>query len=240
MARLFIGQKEIQFINDLTKEWIKDVIGQVIHYFPVSSIKSEVHGVYNESVRKIFENPIKLPARVAQPEWSSKTTAFGPDIESKLEVMVQYKDLQDKGIVLAEGDFFSYDDFLYEILTVTILNNIFGLAEYNTSWKITGRSARLGQLELQNLPPPRLANPDDIQQTFIQQRGLPIDSSGEFTNDIREMRERLNKDMAPIALGTGPKLVEPNVNENGDFIEGKVSSFNNDPPVPKKGIYNED
>jgi hypothetical protein len=240
MARLFIGQKEIQFVNDLTKEWIKDVIGQVIHYFPVSSIKSEVHGVYNESVRKVFENPIKIPARVAQPEWSSKTTNFGPDIESKLEVMIQYKDLQDKGIVLAEGDFFSYDDFLYEILTVTILNNIFGLAEYNTSWKITGRSSRLGQLELQNLPPPRLASPDEIQQTFIQQRGLPIDSSGEYTNDIREMRERLNKDMAPIALGTGPKLVEPNVNENGDFIEGKASSFNNDPPVPKKGIYNED
>ena len=89
MARLFIGQKEIQFVNDLTKEWIKDVVGQVIHYFPVSSLKSEVHGVYNEAVRKVFENPIKIPARVAQPEWSSKTTTFGPDIESKLEVMVQ-------------------------------------------------------------------------------------------------------------------------------------------------------
>lgn len=239
MARLFIGQKEIQFVNDLTKEWIKDVVGQVIHYFPVSSIKSEVHGVYNEAVRKIFENPIKIPARVGQPEWSSKTTNFGPDIEAKIEVMIQFRDLLDKGIVLSEGDFFTYDDFLYEILTFVNLNNIFGLAEYNNAWKITARSARLNQLELQNIPLPRLT-PDDVQKAFIQQRGLPIDNSGEFTNDIREMRERLNKDMAPIALGTGPKTVEPNVNENGDFIEGETSSFNNDPPVPRKGIYEEE
>ena len=59
-----------------------------------------------------------------------------------------------------------------------------------------------------------------------------------MTGDIREMRERLGHVMAPIALGTGAKKVEPNVNEVGDTIEGdKASSFNNDPLPPKKGIY---
>ena len=210
----------------------------MIHYFPISSIKSDVHGVYNESVKKIFENPIKIPALVGQPEWSSKTTSFGPDLEAKLEVSVQYKDLLDKNLVLSEGDLFSFDDVLYEILTFYNVNNIFGLAEYNNSWKITARSARLGQLDPNSLPLPRLA-PDDVQKVFEQQRGLPITSTGEITNDIREMRERLNHVMAPIALGTGAKKVEQN-DENGDFIEGdKATSFNNDPLPPKKGIYDE-
>ena len=85
---------------------------------------------------------------------------------------------------------------------------------------------------------PRLA-PDDVEKVFEQQRGLPITSTGEVTNDIREMRERLNHVMAPIALGTGAKKVEQN-DENGDFIEGdKATSFNNDPLPPKKGIYDE-
>jgi hypothetical protein len=222
----------------LVKEYIKDVVGQVIHYFPISSIKSDVHGVYNESVKKIFENPIKIPALVGQPEWSSKTTSFGPDLEAKLEVSIQYKDLLDKKLVLSEGDLFSFDDVLYEILTFYNVNNIFGLAEYNNSWKITARSARLGQLDPNSLPLPRLA-PDDVQKVFEQQRGLPITSTGEITNDIREMRERLNHVMAPIALGTGAKKVEQN-DENGDFIEGdKATSFNNDPLPPKKGIYDE-
>jgi hypothetical protein len=210
----------------------------VIHYFPISSIKSDVHGVYNESVKKIFENPIKIPALVGQPEWSSKTTSFGPDLEAKLEVSIQYKDLLDKKLILSEGDLFSFDDVMYEILTFYNVNNIFGLAEYNNSWKITARSARLGQLDPNSLPLPRLA-PDDVEKVFEQQRGLPITSTGEVTNDIREMRERLNHVMAPIALGTGAKKVEQN-DENGDFIEGdKATSFNNDPLPPKKGIYDE-
>lgn len=239
MARLFIGQREVEFINDITKEYTKDVIGQVIHYFPISSIKSDVHAVYNEASRKIFENPIRIPALVGQPEWSSKTTNFGPDLEARLEVMLQYRDLQDKKIVLSEGDLFSYDDVLYEILTFVNLNNIFGMAEYNVAWKLTARSARLSQAEIANLPPPRLA-PDDVQKVFEQQRGLAITSTGEATGDIREMRERLGHVMAPIALGTGAKKVEPNVNEVGDTIEGdKASSFNNDPLPPKKGIYDD-
>lgn len=239
MARLFIGQREVEFINDITKEYTKDVIGQVIHYFPISSIKSDVHAVYNEASKKIFENPIRIPALVGQPEWSSKTTNFGPDLESRLEVMLQYRDLQDKKIALSEGDLFSYDDVLYEILTFVNLNNIFGMAEYNVAWKLTARSARLSQAEVANLPSPRMA-PDDVQKVFEQQRGLAITSTGEATGDIREMRERLGHVMAPIALGTGAKKVEPNVNEIGDTIEGdKASSFNNDPLPPKKGIYDD-
>jgi hypothetical protein len=239
MARLFIGPREVQFINDLTKEVIKDVAGQVIHYFPVSAIKSSVHKVYNESVQKIFENPISIPALVGMPEYTSKTTNFGPDIEARIEVLIQYKDLQDRKIVLSEGDFFSYDDMFYEVLTVVnVGKNIFGLAEYNTAWKITARSARLNQMDVPNLPDPRLA-PEDIQVTFQQQRGLPLMNDGKETGDVREMRERLGQDMAPIALGTGQRSVEPNVGEEGNFIEGETPSFNNDPLPPKKGIYDE-
>ena len=239
MARLFIGLREVQFINDLTKEFIKDVAGQVIHYFPVSAIKSSVHKVYNESIQKIFENPISIPALVGMPEYSSKTTNFGPDIEAKIEVLVQFKDLQDKKIVVSEGDFFSYDDMFYEVLTVVnVGKNIFGLAEYNTAWKITARSARLNQMDVPNLPDPRLA-PEDIQIVFEQQRGLPLMNDGQETGDVREMRERLGQDMAPIALGTGQRRVEPNIGEEGDFIEGETPSFNNDPLPPKKGIYDE-
>lgn len=239
MARLFIGLREVQFVNDLAKEFIKDVAGQFINYFPVSTIKSSVHKIYNESLQKIFENPVMVPALVGMPEYSSKTTNFGPDIEAKIEVLIQYKDLQDKGFVISEGDFFSYDDNLYEVLTfVNAGKNIFGLAEYNVSWKITARSARLNQLDIPNIPAPRLA-PDDIQKVFEQQRGLPITSNGEQTGDVREMRERLGHDMAPISLGTGQRTVEPNVDENGDFIEGETQSFNNDPLPAKKGLYDE-
>ena len=35
MSRLFLGQREADFISDLTKEFIKDVAGQKSYYYTV-------------------------------------------------------------------------------------------------------------------------------------------------------------------------------------------------------------
>ena len=43
MARLFLTPREINFMNDIAKELVKDVIGQKIYYFPKSEVKSRVH-----------------------------------------------------------------------------------------------------------------------------------------------------------------------------------------------------
>mgnify|MGYP003127954346 FL=1 len=43
MARLFLTPREINFMNDIAKELVKDVIGQKIYYFPISEVKSRVH-----------------------------------------------------------------------------------------------------------------------------------------------------------------------------------------------------
>jgi hypothetical protein len=59
MSRLFITEREINFINDIGKELTKDVVGQKIYYFSISNIKSQVHDVYEESPDKIFEKPIE-------------------------------------------------------------------------------------------------------------------------------------------------------------------------------------
>ena len=44
MARLFITPREIDFISDVTKEIVKDVIGQKIYYYKVREDLSKVHG----------------------------------------------------------------------------------------------------------------------------------------------------------------------------------------------------
>ena len=37
------------FFSDITKELIKDVVGQKIVYYPISELKSKVHEMYQES-----------------------------------------------------------------------------------------------------------------------------------------------------------------------------------------------
>ena len=64
MGRLFITEREINFINDIAKEVVKDVIGQKIYYFPISEIRSNVHDIYEESHEKIFDSPIEIECLV--------------------------------------------------------------------------------------------------------------------------------------------------------------------------------
>ena len=77
MARLFVTSREIDLISDLTKEIHKDIIGQVIYYYPVREDVTEVHDVYEEAIDKVFDPPIEIDARV---EWSAQeisTDRFG-------------------------------------------------------------------------------------------------------------------------------------------------------------------
>ena len=115
MARLFITPRELNYISDITKEIIKDVIGQKIIYYPVSEIKTKTHEVYNEALKKIFDNPIIIDALVSNEfQTTTKIDKFGIDAQYQIEVYLQYRDLVDKGININIGDFFSFSDIPFE------------------------------------------------------------------------------------------------------------------------------
>lgn len=201
MPRLFVTQKEIDFFNDIGKEVVKDIVGQQVIYWPVSTLKTRVHPVYNEAVKKIFENPIRVDALVGQPNWETKMTQFGPEQVNKLEVFIQARDLAQKGLEVSEGDFFTYGEQAYEIVSALNMNNFFGQVEHDVGYKITGILARAGEFD-----PKRFYKPDVETATptpFEQQRGLKENMDGP-TGDQRDVRERLGDELGPIALGDGP------------------------------------
>jgi hypothetical protein len=225
MSRLFITSREVQFINDITKEVIKDIVGQFIVYFPITTLKTRIHPVYEEAVKKIFENPIKLNVLAAQPKTTNKYFQFGMEQTTTLEVYVQARDLIDKGFTVNEGDFFVYGTQVYEVSNVTFLNNIYGQVEYEVGYKILGNPARIGEFDPEIFINPTKDSIEDyiqrnVQKEFIQQRGISENKEG-ATGDHREVRERLKEDMPDIALGEGPR--EVTVDESG-----KASTFYSD------------
>ena len=145
MGRLFITQREINFINDTAKEVVKDVIGQKIFYFPISEIKSNVHDIYEESPEKIFENPIELDALVKYEPQEIRANKFGSEEFFTIEAYVQKRDLLDKGIRVQEGDFFSYGTVFFEVIKAPDANTIYGQVEYKSFVTLTGKQARKGQ-----------------------------------------------------------------------------------------------
>lgn len=188
MARLFITPREIDLISDITKEVMKDVIGQKIYYYRVREEYSEIHDVYEEAPEKVFDQPVEIDALI---EWDSSkvsTNNFGTEKYQKITVYIQSRDMISKQIDLREGDYLSYSTNFFEITTVEYDQIIFGQIEYATGWRLTCTQARIGQIDKMPVGPTseEYSDPDAVQETFVQQRGLEQNRLGE-TGDVRDL-----------------------------------------------------
>ena len=206
----------MDLISDLTKEVIKDVIGQRIFYYPVRTDVTTVHDVYEESTEKVFDTPIELDALV---EWSPgeiRTNKFGSEKFHSIEARIHARDLTDKGLRMKIGDFMSYGSVFFEITQVVSISKIFGQVEHITGYKLMGKQAREGLIN-RSAPGPAAQTLDTeivAQETFVQQRGATENELG-VTADRRELQADGKLD-APL---TGPNKVAP---------DGVSSSFYGD------------
>jgi hypothetical protein len=219
MARLFITPRELNFISDITKEIIKDVVGQKIYYYPINEVKTKSDEVYNEAIKKVFDNPIAIDCLVdAVSQTDTKINQFGVDAQYKIEAYIQYRDLVDKGIAVAIGDYFSFGDVFYEVTEKVYMRKIFGMPEHKDGIKIIGIKSRETQFKSITLGPTDIARtePGSVQTVFHQQRGQATNEEG-ITGDKRD----LQKDEVLGSPITGAKEVSP----AGDTEHSGASSF---------------
>ena len=191
MSRLFITPREIDFISDLTKEVVKDVIGQKIFYYSISATKTRIHEVYEEAPEKVFENPLEVDALVTWEPEEVRTNKFGSEEFYGIEVFLHQRDLLDKGIEVSEGDFFSYGPVFFEITSLRWDKTIYGQVEYKTGVKLVGKQARKSQFTAKVLGPTSEEYSDEgaTQDTFVQQRGFERNRLGE-TGDKRALQDK--------------------------------------------------
>ena len=190
MSRLFLSKREINFMNDIAKELIKDVIGQKIYYYSISEIKSKVHDVYEESPEKIFETPIEIECLVKYQEPEIRTNRFGSEKYFKIEAYIQSKDLLDKGIEILEGDFFSFGSIFFEITQAPGSNIIYGQIEHGKFITVKATQSRQGQFKAKIFGPTSesYTDKDAVQKDFVQQRGFEENRLGK-TGDVRELQK---------------------------------------------------
>lgn len=191
MARLFVTPRELNFISDITKEYVKDIIGQFIYYYPISEIKTLNHDVYNEAIEKVFDKPIKIEAHVGQPVQTNTTGKIGYEQNWTLEVFIQHRDMLSKGINISVGDFFTYGPVTYEIVAADFIRNIFGQVEHIDGIKITGQNVRESQFKVPHVMGPTQADygdADAVQDEFVQQRGFENNRQGP-TEDRRDLQK---------------------------------------------------
>tara|TARA_Y100000310_G_C20637962_1_gene792275 strand:+ start:502 stop:1185 length:684 start_codon:yes stop_codon:yes gene_type:complete len=206
VSRLFITPREIDFIADLNKEIVKDVIGQKIYFYKARQDLSDIHAVYEESINKVFDPPIEIDARIDWDPSEVRTNRFGQENYYSISVYLQSRDLLDRDIDVEPGDYFSYGDVFFEVTSTVVVSNIYGEVEHSTGIKVTGKQARIGQILRDPIGPTDESYSDKgaIQETFVQQRGFDENALGK-TDDVRSLQK---KDVLEKPL-TGPKEVSP-------------------------------
>ena len=217
MARLFVGQREVDFFADITKELIKDVAGQKIYYYTIREDLSNVHEIYEESPQKIFNPPVEIEAMIEWQPSEVKTTNFGTETIKTITVYLHYRDLLDRGITFKEGDYFSYGSYFFEATSIIYDKLIYGQIERVASMKVNGKQVRMNQVALRPHGPidEIYSDEDAVQTTFEQQRGIP-------DHDVRRLQDDKIIDK-PIS---GPRKVAPDGSVRS--VNGVGSSFYGD------------
>ena len=219
MSRLFITQRELDFISDTAKELIKDVVGQKIYYYRVREDLTTTHEFYEESIEKVFDHPVELEARVKYQKQDITSNKFGIDARRTIEVDIQYMDLIDKDIEVRMGDFFSYDTSFFEIANASSISVIYGQVEHINSLKLTGIQSRNGiiSLEIHGPTDERLLDNDSVQKIFVLQRGFEENDQG-LTNDVRRLKQKGKVEtIAQAPVQVSPKADEENGTESSFY-----------------------
>ena len=216
MARLFVGQKEIDFFSDLTKEVIKDVAGQKIYYYTVREDLTDVHSIYEESTEKIFNPPIEVEALV---EWQPsvvKATQFGQEQLKSVAVYLHPRDLFDRSIEFKEGDYFSFGPIFFEATSIIHDKIAYGQVERLISLKVTGKQTRQVHIKKAPIGPTSefYSDSNAIQTTFEQQRG-------QNDYDVRQLHKDNVIDSSSItARKVSPDGTAKSINKTGTSFYG--------------------
>ena len=129
---LFLGKKERDLVKQVNDELIERVIGQQVLYYPISLEHTNFHSLYGEAIEKTFLPPIRVYALIQyeglKTSWMS---SVGVDKDATITIHFHKRRLtEDQDLFVRVGDFVSYGDIYYEIVSLDEPKQIFGQVDH--------------------------------------------------------------------------------------------------------------
>ena len=150
MANKFVTTRELALVDSWNKELIQGVVEQELIYWAISVEESAVHDVYDEAIRKAYQRPIRLNARISFSQDETKARGGTLDSTYKMEAYCHAAELADRNLNPREGDFVEFGQVIFEITTVSRPQLVFGQANDKIMVKLTCIPSREGQFKADN------------------------------------------------------------------------------------------
>ena len=111
---LFHGQRDASLINKLTTELIVDIVDTEVGLYKLS-IQDTKTNIYNESDRKVYYAPIKIPALIEYQPKNYEGTDFGQDYTKLCTFAFIREFLKEIRTLIEVGDAIEYNGEWWEI-----------------------------------------------------------------------------------------------------------------------------
>lgn len=150
MSRLFIGDREVNLFNSITKELVQKTVCQKIIYYSVSKEHTNTHRLYGEAIKKTVFSPLEINALILYESPQQTVGEFTYDTIYKIECYFHIEELEERKIVPREGDFVKFGNILYEIQSLIRPQIVYGQMENEVMVKAQCQKARESQIEIKD------------------------------------------------------------------------------------------
>lgn len=154
MGRKFVTVKELAFISKINHELIQKVVGQSVTYWAVLADKTKTNDLYNEAIEKIWSVPTHTNCLVFYENTSEQIGSLPPDAKFNIDVYFHVDELRERNLQPRMGDFVQFGEVIYEILSATQPQIIFGQIDQKMMMKCPCMPARKGQFNPPKQPSP--------------------------------------------------------------------------------------
>tara|TARA_Y100000590_G_scaffold394819_1_gene474275 strand:+ start:192 stop:662 length:471 start_codon:yes stop_codon:yes gene_type:complete len=140
----FVPQKEVNMMNSVNEELIDAVLGQSVDIYKVS-IENTQTNIYGEAAdgKKYFEQGFRVNCLIQFNEPTTELEEFGTDVDSSVELFFLRSSLSGSNFYPENGDIVDWNDFYWEINSVTEPQLIAGHDNFRHEVRASAHRTRL-------------------------------------------------------------------------------------------------
>tara|TARA_Y100000310_G_C20366186_1_gene661298 strand:+ start:306 stop:770 length:465 start_codon:yes stop_codon:yes gene_type:complete len=144
----FTPQKEIDLIDSMNEELIDEIISQAVDIYKIS-VDNVDENLYGESLTKYYDRGFRVNCLIMFNEPEILQEESGADLNANIEMYFHRTTLKEAGFYPEIGDIVDWNDFYWEINSITEPQLISGYQGFKHQIKAVAHRSRISSLQIE-------------------------------------------------------------------------------------------
>jgi len=147
----FTPLNDIKLFDIVNEELIDELVGQTVDIYKVNIYETESN-LYGESTSKTFDVGFRVNCLIQFNEPETTMNEFGSDTNASIELYFHRNSLKDTDFFPEIGDIVDWNQFYWELNSVTEPQLVSGHQDYKHQIKATAHRSRMSSLQIEERP----------------------------------------------------------------------------------------